>query len=161
MKTTKHRMGHRWTTGRDSHSDAPMEAEDQPDVAIIAAELGSTEAACYKMVVRLRREGIPLRRQRRGHVPGRTNKLWTQEEIEYLFRGRLAGRHVEEIAHDLGRTVGACQSMIQTLRKAGVPVAMMGQGVRRLWDANELKGAAVSRFDGEQIALAERDAPAN
>lgn len=154
MKTTKYRMGHRWTTEEIRTLMKMWEAEDQPDVAAIAAALGSTESACYKMVVRLRREGIPLRRQRRGHVPGRTNRLWTQEEIEYLFRGRLAGRTVEEIAHDLDRTVGACQSMIQTLRKSGVPVAMLGQGVRRLWDPEAIKAATAGRFNTERVDLA-------
>ena len=154
MKTTKHRHGHRWSTEEVRRLMVLWEDESKT-AAEVAAELGATESACNRMVRRLRAEGVPLRRRRQGHKPFRACKLWTQEEIEFLFRRRLAGATVDDIAGELGRSFSAVQGMIHQLRTEGVPVAMRGNGVRRLWDANALKAAAASRFDEQSVALAE------
>lgn len=140
MKTTKHRNGHRWTT------------EELKRLMELWA--GSTEHAVLKIVQRLRADGIPLSRRTKGHKHGRSNKPWTQEEIEYLFRRRLAGATDEEIAVDLGRSWSAVQNMVHVLRKRGAPVAMKGNGVRRLWSVSALIGADAGRFDAAEIDLA-------
>jgi biotin operon repressor len=158
MKTTKHRNGRRWTT-EQLKSLMEMWAAGRP-VEEIAAELEATTHAILKMVQRLRGDGIPLARRTRGHKHGRANKPWTQEEIEYLYRRRLAGATDEEIAIDLGRSWSAVQNMASVLRQGGAPIAMRGQGVRRLWSVEALKGAAMGRFDAEEVALAE-DLPPN
>jgi biotin operon repressor len=153
MKTTAHRHGRRYTTEeirklmQDWEADVPLEE--------VAVNLETTTRAILHMVQRLRADGIPMKRRTRGHKrDGRAYKLWTQQEIEYLFRRRLTGASAEEIGVDLGRTASAIQQMIDVLRKGGVPIAMRGQGVRRLWSLEDLKAAAAGRFDPAEIELA-------
>lgn len=152
MKTTKHRNGHRWSTD-ELKTLMSMWAEEKP-LGEIAEVLGTTTHAVLKIVQRMRADGIPLARRTKGHKHGRSNKPWTQEEVEYLFRRRLAGATDEEIAVDLGRSWSAVQNMVGVLRKGGAPVAMKGQGVRRLWSVEALKGAAAGRFEPTEIELA-------
>lgn len=152
MKTTKHRHGRRWST-EELKKLMTLWSEDVP-LEEIASKLEATSHGILRMVQRLRADGIPLKRRVKRHKPGRSNKPWTQEEIEYLYRRRLAGATVEEIASDLGRTWQAAQNMVYKLRSEGVPIAMRGQGVRRLWSAEALKGAATGRFDEAEVALA-------
>lgn len=153
MKTTKHRNGRRWTT-EELKRLMELWAAEKP-LAEIAEALGATTHAVLHIVQRMRADGIPLARRTRGHKHGRSNKPWTQEEVEYLFRRRLAGATDEEIAVDLGRSWSAVQNMVHLLRKEGAPVAMKGNGVRRLWSVTALIGAAAGRFDSTEIKTAE------
>lgn len=153
MKTTKHRNGRRWTT--EELKKLMQLWEEGASLDSVATALGATTHAVLKLVQRMRADGIPLARRTRGHKHGRSNKPWTQEEIEYLFRRRLTGATNEEIAVDLGRSWSAVQNMVGLLRKQGAPVAMKGNGVRRLWSVDALIGAAAGRFDPTEIALAE------
>jgi biotin operon repressor len=141
MKKTKYYKGHRWTN-EELKKLMKMWADGE-SVYDISDQLNCGKNAIQKMVVRLRKEGIPLERRRRGHVVGRSNKLWTQAEVEYLLRRRYEKATVEEIGMDLGRTWNAVNAMIQKLRSEDVSVPMMGQGVRRLWNPNTLKKFAV------------------
>lgn len=112
--------------------DSPLEE--------IATALNASQFAIGKMVVRLRQQGIPLTRRKRGHVAGRRNTNWSHSEVEFLIRRRAENATCEVVAMELSRTVIAVNAMIQNLRKEGVNVPMFGQGVRRLWDVNALKG---------------------
>lgn len=145
MKTTKHYKGHRWTT--DELRKLMELWAAKTELPAIAEQLKSSTASVLKMVQKLRKNGIPLERRRKGHVAGRTNKLWTQGEVEYLLRRRVEKATVEEIAIELGRSIQGVHGMIQKLRGEGVPVAMFGQGVRRLWNADALKGVAIQSPD--------------
>lgn len=137
MKTTTHYKGHRWTQ-EELVALMAMWAEGKSPQEIGVA-LGSTPFAVAKMVVRLRKNGIPLERRTRGHVAGRGQMLWTQSEVEYLIRRRRERATMDEIAVELGRTFCGVQAMIGKLRREHVQVPMYGNGVRRLWDANQLR----------------------
>lgn len=139
----KMNYGHRWT---DEELKALMAswAEGWP-VDIIAGNLNVTRAAVMKMVLRLRANGIPLQRRTAGHQAGRRNQPWTQEEVEYLVRCREKQITSEQIAVDLGRSWNAVQNMIGKLRADGVPVKMLGCGVRKLWSAERIMEAALGR----------------
>lgn len=117
----------------------------------IATALHSSRSAVLKMVQKLRKNGIPLKRRTKGHIAGRSNKPWTQEEITFIIRRRMEKAPVEQIAYDLGRTWNAVNAMIGKMRSEGVPVPMYGMGVRRLWDVNELKGICETIPHIEQI----------
>lgn len=130
--------GHRWTNEELKklmamwHDSASLD-----DMSII---LGVTRFAISKKVTQLRREGIPLLRRTKGHQAGRRNKPWTQSEVEYLIRRRNEQATAEQIASEIDRSFLGVQAMIQTLRKAEIPVRMLGCGVRRLWSIETLKG---------------------
>lgn len=150
MKKTTHYKGHRWTTDEMRVLMARWE-EDVP-LLDIAKELNCSDHSVAKKVLQLRKEGIPMKLRHRGHTPGRSNKPWTQPEIEYLWRRRSEKATSEEIAHDLGRTWAAINAMIAKLREEGAPIAMRGNGVRRLWSAEALKAVAFTqRPDDEKI----------
>jgi biotin operon repressor len=135
--------GHRWT---DEELKSLMASWAEGwDVAIIADNLNVTRAAVLKMVVRLRSNGIPLAKRQAGHVAGRRNQPWTQEEVEYLVRRREQLATTEQIAIDLQRSWSSVQLMIGKLRKEGVPVKMLGCGVRRLWDPAKLMQSVAGR----------------
>lgn len=111
----------------------------------IATEFQSTRYAINKLVGRLRRDGVPLPRRNAGHRAGRSNKLWTQAEVEFLIRRRNERATAEQIALELDRSFLAVQGMLQKLKNEGVDVRKFGQGKRRLWDAEQLKGAIAGR----------------
>lgn len=158
MKRTTHNYGHRWTQAQVKRL---MEMwGHRASVETIAAKLDVTKNAVAKMVVRLRKEGVPLERRTRGHVAGRRNKPWTHAEVEYLIRRRAEKATCEEIGLELGRTVSAAAGMVQKLRGESVPVAMLGCGVRRLWDPEALKAMTAARDDTEIIQLGDRRAAA-
>lgn len=138
VEKTPFYKGHRWTQ-EQIIAVMGMWQDAGLSPAEIADKVKSTPFAISKLVVRLRKQGIPLQRRRRGLVAGRTNQLWTQAEVEYLIRRRRERATMDEIASELGRTPHAVQAMIQTLRREDVPVPMYGMGVRRLWDANNLR----------------------
>ncbi len=142
MKRTKHHHGHRWTDEELKELIRLWDNDVSPDQ--IANQLGSTVYAIDTMVVRLRQNGIPLKRKKGGHAYGqRAGKPWTQGEIEYLVRRRNERATGEEIARELGRTHSAIEGMVQALRRANVPIAMKGNGVRRLWDPDRLRATLV------------------
>lgn len=151
MKTTIHYKGHRWTTAELKALMQLWAAEESvPDIAL---KLNASTAAILKMVGRLRKNGIPLKRRIRGHIAGRANQSWTQGEVEYLLRRRIEKATCEEIGEELGRTWSAINAMIQKLRSENVPVAMRGNGVRRLWNVHDLKAVAVQAPESEVIEL--------
>lgn len=65
---------------------------------------------------------------------------------------------MDSIGLELGRTFSAVQGMIQTLRRNGVDVPMLGCGVRRLWDPSQLQAMARAHnvFKNEEAARAAR-----
>lgn len=145
MKKTVHYTGHRWT---DTELKVLMKKWAEGDaLASIAESLNASTASVLKMVNKLRKNGIPLERRRKGHVAGRVNKLWTQGEVEYLVRRRREKATVDEIAVEIDRTWNSVNAMIQKLRNEHVPVAMLGNGVRRLWNADALKAVAMQDSD--------------
>ncbi len=144
MKKTTTFKGHRWT---DDELTALMGMwADGRSPFHIAKTLGVTPKAVDKMVVRLRQNGIPLQRRTKGHVAGRSNKPWTQSEVEHLMRRRKERATMDEIASDMGRTHHAINAMITKLRREGVPIMMFGQGVRRLWNRDSL----IAVFNGDE-----------
>ena len=145
MKKTRFYKGHRWTN--DELKKLMQLWAEGESVVYIADELNSSKYAIQKMVVKLRKEGIPLERRRRGHVAGRSNTLWTQAEAEYLVRRRYEKATIEEIASELGRSWSAVSGMTQNLRKEGVSVPMYGHGVRRLWNSDLIKKLAIEKDD--------------
>ena len=140
--------GHRWTND-ELHRLVQMWSADAA-LKTIAETLGATTFAINKVVIRLRKAGIPLKKRTRGHVAGRRNKPWTQEEVEYLVRRRAEKSTSEEIATDLDRTVYAVNGMIGKLRESNVNVGMLGGGVRKLWDA---KVIALRMHDMDKAAI--------
>lgn len=141
MKKTAHYTGHRWT-----ETDLVLLMKlwaDGRSLIEIAGTLNSSQTALLKQVQRMRKSGIPLERRKHGSIAGRTNKNWTQGEVEYLLRRRNEKGTSEDIAIELNRTPNAVDGMIQKLRKEDVPIKMRGNGVRRLWDAEVLKAVAV------------------
>lgn len=145
MITTKHYTGHRWTT-EELKLLMQLWASKEP-ISSIAEQLKSTTSAVLKMVNKLRKNGVPLERRTKGHIAGRANRLWTQGEVEYLLRRRLEKATADEIAVELGRTINGVTGMIQKLRSEQVPIAMRGNGVRKLWDASALKSVLVQSDD--------------
>lgn len=141
MKRQSH--GHRWTD--DELKSLMASWSEGWEVDLIAANLNVTRAAVLKMVLKLRANGIPLPKRQSGHVAGRRNQPWTQEEVEYLVRRREQQATTEAIAVELQRSWSAVQLMIGKLRKEGVPVKMLGCGVRRLWSPEKLRESAVGR----------------
>lgn len=141
MKRQDH--GHRWTDAKlRKLIGLWMSGVDTKEVA---AALGTTAHAVNKLVTRLRSEGIPLPRKTAGHKAGRSNAPWTQEEVEYLVRRRNDRVTAEQIGLELGRSWLAVQGMIALLRKEGVAVPMLGNGVRRKWNPDSLKMAIAGR----------------
>lgn len=151
MKTTKHYKGHRWTT--DELRTLMQFWANGQELSAIAEKLNVTTYAALKMVNRLRKNGIPLERRTKGHVAGRVNKPWTQGEVEYLVRRRAEMATSDEIATELRRTHQAISGMIAKLRSENVPVAMRGNGVRRLWNADSLKAVSLQSPEANVIEL--------
>jgi len=154
MKKTLHYTGHRWTT-EELRLLMQMWASRE-SVSDIATKLEVTTASVLKMVGKLRSNGVPLERRTKGHVAGRSNKSWTQGEVEYLIRRREEKATCEEIGIELGRTWNAVNAMIGNLRKEHVPVAMRGHGVRRLWNVDSLKAVAIQSGDCKIIEMNQR-----
>jgi biotin operon repressor len=136
--------GHRWTD--EEIKTLMAEWAENTDISIIAATLNVTCNALLKMITRLRANGIPLKRRQAGHIAGRRNQPWTQEEVEYLVRRREEQATVEVIANELCRSLNGVNGMIQKMRQEGVAVKMLGCGVRRLWSSEKLRESAVGRL---------------
>lgn len=135
--------GHRWTDGELKQLIGYCyQAKDTSEMASL---LNVSRFAINKQISRLRKEGVPIPMRRNGHKAGRHNQPWTQEEIEYLFRRREDSITAEQIAVELDRSILSIQGMIQKLRKEEIPVKMLGQGVRRLWNPDILKIAIAGR----------------
>ena len=111
----------------------------------IAARFNVTTRSISKMAGRLRRDGIPLPKRQHGHIAGRHQKPWTQEEVEYLVRRRNERANAALIGGELDRTHSAVSAMIAKLRSEGVNVRLIGHGTRRLWSAESLRAAIAGR----------------
>ena len=112
----------------------------------IALHFSITVNGLNKAVQRLRKNGIPLPLRRNGHKAGRCNKPWTQEEVETVVRMRNERASTNEIANTLDRTFFGVQAMILKLRgEEDVPVVSLGEGRRRLWDAERLRASVAGR----------------
>lgn len=141
MKTTKFYNGHRWTMVELSRlMELWQDGTPQRD---IATQLETTPGAIRHVVQRLRTGGVPLTRRTKGNVAGRSQRPWTQGEVEYLMRRRADKAVNEEIGIELGRSESAVGGMVRKLRSEQVPIAMRGNGVRRLYDPERLKALAI------------------
>ena len=136
--------GNRWTTERFQEligmwlRDVPLEE--------IARHFGITQIGLQKVALSLRKNGIPLPYRKKGHKAGRKNKPWTQEEVETVVRMRNERANTQEIANSLDRTFYGVQNLILKLRnEENVPVVSLGEGRRRLWDADKLRAAVAGR----------------
>ena len=99
-----------------------------------------------KLILRLRKNGIPLPIRKQGHKPERYNKPWTQEEVETVVRMRNERRSTADIASAIDRSFYGVQALIMKLRnEEEVPVVSLGNGRRRLWDAERLRDACAAR----------------
>lgn len=139
-KQDRMRYGHRWTQDEIITLMSMWDAGDHVDH--IAKSLKSSTHSIMKMIVRLRQQGIPLKRRTRGRRLGPDNRraqLWTQAEIEYLVTRRRDRATIEEIAAELGRSWSAINAMIYNLRKRNVDVPRFGIGIRRLYDVSGLR----------------------
>jgi hypothetical protein len=149
----KGQHGRRWTTEQLMRLTAMWLRGD--DVAAIAAEFGTTTFAINKTIGLMRADGIPMPRRKQGHVAGRKNKPWTQSEVEYVVRRRAEHATAEQIATELDRSFYGVQGLICKLRQENVPVPMLGNGKRRLWDSSAINISIVGR--GLTLARAGND----
>lgn len=135
--------GHRWTDMELRQLIGKwMEGES---LDALALHFKCTRHGINKQVLRMRREGIPLPRRAAGHVADRSNKPWTQAEVEFIVRRRNESATAEQMAVELGRSFLSVQGMIAKLRKEGIAVRMLGSGVRRLWSPESLREAIAGR----------------
>lgn len=112
----------------------------------MCARFGIALTGLNKVVQRLRKNGIPLPLRKNGHKAARRNKPWTQEEVETVVRMRNERASTTEIATALHRTFHGVQGMILKLRtEEDIPVVSLGEGRRRLWDADRLRAAIAGR----------------
>lgn len=135
--------GHRWTEV-EMREFIGMWLECK-EAAEIGKHFGVTVRSVLNLAGRLRREGIPLPK-RAGHIKGRHNKPWTQEEVEYLVRRRNERANAAQIGQELDRSHSAVGAMIYRLRQEGVNVRLIGQGTRKLWDPASLRAAMAGRM---------------
>lgn len=139
----KGQHGRRWTTEQLMKLTGMWLRGD--DVQDIASAFATTTFAINKVISRMRADGIPMPRRKKGHRAGRHNKPWTQSEVEYLVRRRAERATAENIATELDRSFYGVQGMILKLRQEDVPVPMLGNGTRRLWDPAQINAAIVGR----------------
>jgi biotin operon repressor len=135
--------GHRWSEA-EMRELIGMWLSDRP-IEEMALRFGVRPRSIYKIAGRLRRDGVPLPKRKLGHVAGRHQKPWTQEEVEYLVRRRNERANAQQIAEELDRTHNAVSAMISKLRQEGVNVRLLGHGTRRLWSAERLRAAIAGR----------------
>ena len=135
MNGTGH--GHRWTT--EELKKLMLLWSDGKPLEEIAIELGVSRFGAYKMVLKLREQGIPMPKRERGAAKHKSYRAWSQAELEYLIRRRKDGTTAEEIAIELNRTFLAIQGMISKLRREGVAVQQYGQGRHALYDMNAVR----------------------
>lgn len=136
--------GHRWTEA-EMREFIGMWISEKPTEEI-AAHFGVTARSICNLSQRVRRQGVPLPRRKQGHIAGRRNLPWTQEEAEYLVRRRNERATAEQIAKELNRTHNGIAGMIERLRREGVNVRMLGKGTRRLWSAEAMRAAMAGRM---------------
>jgi transposase len=134
---------HRWTE-TEMRELIGMWLSDKP-TEDIARHFGVRPRTIYRLAGRIRREGVPLPKRKLGHVAGRHQKPWTQEEVEYIVRRRNERANAQQIAEELDRTHNAVSAMIYKLRQEGVNVRLIGHGTRRLWDPASLRAAMAGR----------------
>ena len=142
MDEKKFAYGHRWTM--EELSKLMNLWQDGVELRNIAQEMQSTPHAILWIVQRLRSNGVPLTRRTKGHVSGRSNRYWTQGEVEYLVRRRNENATNETIAIELGRSECAIQAMVANLRTNLVTIPLKGRGMRRLWNPDALKAISLN-----------------
>lgn len=144
MRSTKDKNGHRWTTEKLQEFIGMWLRNVPTEEMCIHFEL--TPNGLGKISQRLRKNGIPLPLRRQGHIAGRRNKPWTQEEVETVIRMRNERASSAEIANTLDRTFFGVQALILKLRnEEDIPVVSLGEGRRRLWDADRLRDSVAGR----------------
>ena len=144
--------GHRWTD--EELKRFIGEWLSGKETSEIAAAFGVSIAACNKIALRIRKEGIALPYKKRGHVAGRTNMAWKQEEVEYVIRRRAEGATNDEIASELDRTIYSILGILQKLREDGVSYQRNGGGRKRLWNSEKLRMAiAGKRLITEKLTI--------
>ena len=136
--------GHRWTEA-EMRELIGMWLSEKPTEEI-AQHFGVTTRSICNVAQRIRRQGVPLPKRSQGHIAGRFNRPWTQEEAEYLVRRRNERASASQIAAELDRTHNGVAGMIARLRGEGVNVRLLGHGVRRLWNAESLRAAIAGRM---------------
>lgn len=151
MEATKFYNGHRWTMAELSSLMTLWEADEA--LSEIARKFDSTPNAIRKIVQTLRSNGVPLTRRTKGNISGRSARPWTQGEVEYLLRRRSEKATNEDIGSELGRSECAVGGMIAKLRSEDVPIAMRGNGVRKLWNPNSLKAMSAQMSEITDILL--------
>jgi biotin operon repressor len=134
---------HRWTE-EEMRELIGMWLSGKP-VEEMALRFGVRPRSIMRLAGRIRREGVPLPK-RGGHIAGRRNKPWTQEEVEFLVRRRNERANAQQIAEELDRSHCAVSAMISKLRQEGVNVRLLGQGTRKLWSAASLRAAMAGRM---------------
>lgn len=139
---TKFQHGHRWTM--IELTNLMNLWQDNTSLQDIATHFHTTPRAIIHIVQRLRKQGVPLTRRTKGNKSGRSSKLWTQSEVEYLIRRREENASNEEISTELGRSELGVYGMIANLNKEGVAIAMRGQGKHRLYNVDSLKALTIT-----------------
>lgn len=134
---------HRWTE-EEMRELIGMWLSGKP-VEEMALRFDVRPRSIMRLAGRIRREGVPLPK-RGGHIAGRRNKPWTQEEVEFLVRRRNERANAQQIADELDRSHCAVSAMISKLRQEGVNVRLLGQGTRKLWSASSLRAAMAGRM---------------
>ena len=144
MKKTNHYKGHRWTNEELLLLMKLWDGDES--LKSIAEKLDSSEYAIAKQVVRMRQQGIKIRKRKSGNKAGRHAQKWTQGEVEYLVRRREEKATNDEISSELGRSWNAIQAMIYKLRhEEKINIPMRGHGVSRLWNAEELRAMYLNK----------------
>ena len=139
----KNHTGHRWTDEELKRLIAMWLSG--VGLEEVAGSFGITMSAVTKQVTRMRRNGIPLPHRKRGNKAGRRQRLWTQEEVEYIVRRRRDGITAEQLAIELDRTFYGVQAMVLKLRKEGVAIRSLGGGRTRLYNVDTLREAVAGR----------------
>ena len=116
------------------------------EMSEICRHYSLTPSGLNKLVLRLRKNGIPLPLRKNGHKPGRYNKNWTQEEVETVIRMRNERTSTADIAQAMDRSFYGVQALILKLRnEEDIPVVSLGRGMRRLWDPQRLRDSVAGR----------------
>lgn len=142
-KASEHKPHTKWTEAEMREFIGMWIAGKEIDE--IAQHFNVSRHAINVMATRMRREGVPLPRRKKGHRAERQNKPWTQEEVEYLVRRRNEKVSCEVIGVELGRSFLAVQAMVRKLKSEGVDVGEFGKGARRLWSPEKLNMAIAGR----------------
>ncbi|MDQ8045430.1 MAG: BRCT domain-containing protein [Patulibacter sp.] len=152
-----------------SHHDA---AHDAFACAQLGAHLMSTldvssMADAYGAALRMRQASpgtVVHRYTRRSSHPKIGPGVWTDEDVSTAQRAVdlwLAGAKLREIDEQLGTALGSAGSLMQRLRKNGLPVPAKTRGRGATWDGPVPESLTVTREHlGRRLAMAS-DTPAD